>query len=164
MKSLVLNLDYNPLCVISHKRAVILSINNTGITVLSYYSNTVSSEKQTHKIPSVLLYNKYVYVKNSRGPSKKRILNRDGYVCQYCYLDIPKDLATIDHVIPTSRFTNKSDSNKWSNLVACCKKCNTFKGNRTPKEAGMKLLRSPKSSRHMTFNKDMPEEWQQFLA
>ena len=47
---------------------------------------------------------------------------------------------TLDHVLPRSRGGESS----WDNLVACCKKCNHRKGNRTPEESGMHLLRRPR--------------------
>ena len=38
---------------------------------------------------------------------------------------------------------SRGGGNTWTNLVACCSGCNVYKGNRTPKEAGMKLLNKP---------------------
>ena len=49
------------------------------------------------------------------------------------------DKLTIDHVIPRSR----GGKNDWLNLVTACKKCNQKKGNKTPEEAGMPLLKKP---------------------
>ena len=46
---------------------------------------------------------------------------------------------TLDHVYPKSRF----GPDIWENIVTCCKECNQFKADKTPKEAGMKLLRRP---------------------
>lgn len=63
------------------------------------------------------------------------ILRRDGYRCQYC----GKPGSTIDHVHPQSR----GGENTWWNLVAACFGCNNSKADRTPEEAGMKLLRTP---------------------
>lgn len=164
MKCLVLNLDYTPLCIVSYKRAIVLLMKNNNMIALSYYDNKkIHSEKQQYDVPSILLYQKYVQVKYCREPSKKRILTRDLYVCQYCNINIPSGQATVDHIIPLSRFKQRKDSNKWSNLVACCRKCNTFKGNRTPEEAGMKLIRKPKEAVTMAFDKNIPIEWREFL-
>jgi 5-methylcytosine-specific restriction endonuclease McrA len=57
---------------------------------------------------------------------------RDNNSCGYC----GKSANTVDHVIPRS----KGGGTTWENTVAACFKCNSRKGNRTPSEAGMKLL------------------------
>ncbi len=68
-----------------------------------------------------------------RRRESKRILERDFYRCRYCNSHI--DLA-IDHVIPVIQGGDNSESN----LVACCRQCNSRKGGRTPEQAGMVLL------------------------
>jgi 5-methylcytosine-specific restriction endonuclease McrA len=68
--------------------------------------------------------------------SRKRLFKRDNHQCGYC--SSQKNL-TIDHVIPKSR----GGSNGWNNLVTCCSRCNSFKGDKTPEEAGMKLRFKP---------------------
>lgn len=74
----------------------------------------------------------------SRGPawSKAGVLARDGRRCGYCGRD---HATTIDHVHPASR----GGTNTWTNTVACCYACNQFKQDRTPAEAGMRLLVTP---------------------
>ena len=47
---------------------------------------------------------------------------------------------TIDHIIPRGR----GGQDLWENLVAACKTCNQMKGNKTPEEAGMPLIKKPK--------------------
>ena len=42
-------------------------------------------------------------------------------------------------MIPRSRGGEMS----WENIVCCCVDCNARKGGRTPREAGMKLIRKP---------------------
>ena len=46
---------------------------------------------------------------------------------------------TIDHILPRS----KGGKNTWKNLVTACKKCNQKKGNKTPEQANMFLIRAP---------------------
>lgn len=92
------------------------------------------------KIPRVLILKYYVKVPHKKSfPSKKNILRRDKYICQYCGMDL-EDNATVDHVVPRYR----GGSNSWVNMVACCRDCNLAKGNKTPKEAGMTLRAKPK--------------------
>lgn len=79
-----------------------------------------------------------------RAREKKAITNRmlfkrDNYQCMYCgcqhsYLEL-----TRDHIIPTSR----GGRDIWENIVAACKRCNNFKADRAPHEAGMSLLAIP---------------------
>ena len=71
--------------------------------------------------------------------NRKNILVRDNYQCQYCGKKYPLGSMTIDHIIPRSR----GGTTEWTNAVSCCKKCNSKKGGRMPKEAGMKLISKP---------------------
>ena len=66
-------------------------------------------------------------------------MHRDHYTCQYCNTKTT-DL-TIDHVIPRSR----GGTDVWENVVASCQRCNVKKGDRTPKEASMHLLKHPRA-------------------
>ena len=70
--------------------------------------------------------------------SRKNVLVRDNYTCQYCN-KYSKSL-TVDHVVP--KFRGGQDS--WENLVAACKNCNQIKGEHTPEEVRMPLIRKPK--------------------
>lgn len=70
--------------------------------------------------------------------SRHSILARDGYTCQYCGTK-GREL-TIDHVVP--RWVGGPHT--WDNLVACCRRCNLKKGDKTPAQANMKLARKPK--------------------
>ncbi|MBC6417914.1 MAG: HNH endonuclease, partial [Prochloron sp. SP5CPC1] len=77
--------------------------------------------------------------------TRRNILERDRHTCQYCRYQ--GEGLTLDHIIPRSR----GGGDTWENLVAACVRCNIKKGNRTPKEASMKLLtrpRRPHSSLH----------------
>ncbi len=97
--------------------------------------------------------------------SRANLLVRDNYTCQYCGRSVknPKD-RTIDHVIPRSR----GGKTVWENVVLCCRKCNLRKGDRTPEEVGMKLIKRPKAPKwESIFMEDFPKEkkeiWRQFL-
>ena len=68
------------------------------------------------------------------------LYERDNGKCQYCSVRLPKTKATIDHVLPKSR----GGKNTWKNTVLSCKKCNERKDDRTPEEANMPLLTTPK--------------------
>ena len=94
--------------------------------------------------------------------TKKAILERDNYTCQFTGKKLEKSELTVDHLQPVSR----NGKNDWSNLVACDKTLNRKKGNKTLKEFGMKLIREPSkplpkvaASRIKPLHKD----WEMFL-
>lgn len=75
------------------------------------------------------------YVENNRVTTgrgrhvrhRQTVLSRDNYQCVYCG---STDQLTLDHVVPVSR----GGSDEIENLVACCQRCNSIKGARTPEE------------------------------
>ena len=72
--------------------------------------------------------------------TRKNIYERDNYTCQYTGQRLSSSELNIDHVVPRSR----GGRNTWENLVTCSVEANSRKGNRTPQEAGMKLIRRPR--------------------
>lgn len=106
-----------------------------------------SSRLEMHA-PSVIRLMEYRHIPHERRSlSRKNILLRDQYTCQYCAKVLAPASLTLDHVQPKSRHGDST----WDNLVACCKKCNHRKGSQTPEEAGMKLLKRPRAfSMHMS--------------
>jgi 5-methylcytosine-specific restriction endonuclease McrA len=97
--------------------------------------------------------------------SRKNLLLRDRYTCQFCGRAFPAHELTLDHVIPRSR----GGHTDWDNLVACCHKCNNLKGDRLPEEAGLKLLRPPRpftlhtSRQIMRMMGRSDERWRKYL-
>jgi 5-methylcytosine-specific restriction endonuclease McrA len=75
--------------------------------------------------------------------SRHNIYLRDGNRCQYCGHKFPSSDLSLDHVIPLSRGGNSS----WENVVCACLSCNVQKGNRTPQEASMRLIATPRKPR-----------------
>jgi 5-methylcytosine-specific restriction endonuclease McrA len=118
------------------------------------------------KVPEVIVLSKHdkVYIKDLRL-TKRNIYIRDRYKCQYTGKQLKFDEANIDHVIPRSR----GGKNTWSNLVVCTKEINSMKGDRTPAEAGLKLIKKPvKPSpdgphKLMDPKFNMPESWSKFI-
>ena len=61
--------------------------------------------------------------------------------------------------------TKKVSRTVWENIVSCCMACNTFKGDRTPAEAGMKLLKVPRKPGYLPSitvkmdSRNLPAEW-----
>ncbi len=97
--------------------------------------------------------------------SRKNVFHRDENTCQYCGEVRPRAELTVDHIIPRS----KGGRNTFTNIVAACKKCNSKKGDKTPEEAGMPLIKSPgtpkwKSHTGLPFSKAKRSYWDVFLG
>lgn len=168
MKTLILGVDYTPLSIVSMGRGITLS-ERDDVTVLKYYEEPAQSAGGPVRVPAVLLYSRYIKMVRAKDtPTKSKILLRDQYICQYCGIMLEGENATIDHVVPASRFKNRVDSNTWDNLVACCKKCNNKKGDKLPDAAGFTLRAKPKkpSYSHLSRRvmvKKIPKEWESFI-
>lgn len=163
MRTLMLNLDGMPLSVVNIRRAIVLDLNNSNVTVLRYYDKEILSSNGKVKIPAVMIYSRYININRKKTPSKRAIRMRDKNKCVYCEIDLHSDIFTIDHVIPVSRFKNKSAANTWENQVSCCRKCNHKKGNRTPEEANMKMLSKPQKMEILFLVDNIPEEWESYI-
>ena len=92
------------------------------------------------KIPATIRLRKFVHKKWKPPRFRKHVLfNRDGWKCQYCGCKLNSNTIEIEHVMPSSR----GGPTSWLNCVSACKPCNKQKSNKTPEEAGMKLLKKP---------------------
>jgi hypothetical protein len=117
------------------------------------------------KIPKVLVLCNYNKVPRKRPKfSPKAVWERDEGICQYTGKKLTPQEANIDHVIPRSR-GGKTD---WGNCVLTHKEVNSKKADRTPEEAGLKLIRKPQDPKELpsTFyirNKHNVREWDLFL-
>jgi 5-methylcytosine-specific restriction endonuclease McrA len=97
--------------------------------------------------------------------TRKNLMLRDQYQCQYCGKRPAMRELNVDHVLPRSR----GGEDSWTNLVISCRPCNLKKGRRTPIEAGMKLLSSPHKPRWTAAKQILLaahhpfDEWEPFL-
>ena len=133
---LVLNADYSPLNITSLQRGFVL-VDKGKAEIIKKGENDIVTTIGNFVRPVIIrLLNFIRYRPKNIKVNRRRIFKRDNSTCQYCG---SKKHLTIDHVMPRSR----GGGNTWTNLVACCSGCNVYKGNRTPKEAGMKLLNKP---------------------
>lgn len=136
MRTLVLNAGYEPLSIVSFKRAVVLVLAGKAV-VLASDGEPVCSAHTSVERPCVILLTRYVLVPFGRAISVSRrgVLRRDRHLCAYC----GRSASTVDHVLPRSR----GGADSWENLVACCVSCNNAKGNKTPDEIGWTLRVRP---------------------
>ncbi|RCK71747.1 MAG: HNH endonuclease family protein [Anaerolineae bacterium] len=159
---LVLNANFEPINVCTTRRAIMLVLSGKASLVMNGRGE-IHTVSRTYPRPSIIRLEQMV-----RRPrptvrlTKKEILRRDDYTCQYCGQRTP--YLTVDHVIPR-RFGGQY---VWENLVAACPACNHRKGSHTPEQVNMRLLRPPKAppanaaylfARHLAGN----EEWLPFM-
>jgi len=90
------------------------------------------------RVPTVVRLLKFDRIKrHAVRLSRRNIYLRDDYTCQYTGVKLPSSELNLDHVIPTSR----GGRTCWENLVCCSIEINERKGDRTPAEAGLTLIR-----------------------
>ncbi|MGZ0713096.1 HNH endonuclease (plasmid) [Coraliomargarita sp. W4R53] len=141
MRTLVLNAGYEPLAVVSFKRAIVLVMNEKAAVVEHTDDNPIKGTQRAYDRPAVIILTRYVRIPGGRNVpvTRRGVLRRDGHRCAYC----SKSASTIDHVMPRSR----GGAGSWENLVACCLRCNNVKGDRTPQEMNWVLRFAPRPPR-----------------
>jgi 5-methylcytosine-specific restriction endonuclease McrA len=162
---LVLNATFEPINVTAVRRALVLLFKGVAQAEETQTAE-VHSSSRTMAVPSVIRLLSYRHIpQQSRALSRKNILMRDKNTCQFCARIFTAPELTLDHVVPRSRGGRSS----WENLVACCYQCNNRKGDRTPEEAGVKLVRRPRpftlhtSRQLMRLMGHKDDKWQKYL-
>src|SRR5690606_27613318 len=135
-RALVLNATFEPLCVVSDRRAVVLVLGQTA-EVLHASDALMHSAHLVMAVPSVVRLRRFVRVpyRWNTPLNRRSIFARDGHRCQYC--DGPAE--SIDHVVPRSR----GGRHTWDNVVAACRPCNVRKRDRLLEETSMRLRQAP---------------------
>ncbi|MEW5993538.1 MAG: HNH endonuclease [Candidatus Zixiibacteriota bacterium] len=158
---LILNQNYEPLTITSARRAIVLMFQGKAEMIEKADGLLIRTVSTSYALPSVVRLWHYRKVPFKRTMlTRKNILTRDNHRCQYCGRS--KGSMTVDHVIP-KRLGGQED---WENLVCACSKCNNRKGDRTPEEAGMKLIRRPSRPTYITFiqrNYTIADQWRPYL-
>lgn len=184
---LVLDKSYRPILISSFKEVIgDVFLGNTFILPETYIPHTAEEwiehskthEHLQHTTPVVrtpncmmLVFDIVIekdYVATGKHMvkipcSRNNVIRRDNNTCQYCSAKLPRSSLTIDHVMPKSR----GGKYAWNNLSAACKKCNAKKADRTPSEAGMKLLSEPSKPNWQEFissGHNIKESWRPFLT
>lgn len=143
-RSLVLNATFEPLSVVSDRRAVVLVLDEKA-DLLHATRERWHAEHLEVEVPSVVRLRVHVRVPYRRiAPLTRRaVFVRDGHQCQYC----GRRAESIDHVVPRSR----GGTHSWENVVAACSPCNTSKRDRLVHETSMRLRRRPTAPRHLSW-------------
>lgn len=143
-RSLVLNATFEPLCVVSARRAVVLVMKEKA-EVVHASEERFHSERVAVDVPSVIRLTHYVKVpfRARAALNRRAVFARDGHRCQYC----GSTAENIDHVVPRSR----GGEHVWENVVAACRPCNARKEDRLIHEAGLVLRRRPAAPKELTW-------------
>ena len=136
--TLLLNATYEPLCVVSSRRAIVLVLAEKAISVHSA-PEEVHAETVVLPVPVVARLTRYVRVPYpAQVPlSRRAVFHRDASTCVYC----GGSATSIDHVVPRSR----GGTHTWDNVVAACRRCNHTKADRSLAELGWKLPHPPRT-------------------
>jgi len=139
--ALVLNADYRPLSYYPLSlwpwQEAIKAAFLDRVTIVAEYEQVVHSQRQTFRIPSVVVLKEYVKPQKRVAFTRFNLFLRDEFCCQYCGA---KGDLTFDHVLPRSR----GGITSWENVVAACSPCNLRKGSATLRQSGMHLARKPR--------------------
>jgi 5-methylcytosine-specific restriction endonuclease McrA len=136
MRTLVLNAGYEPLAVVTFRRALLLVLTGKA-SVLAEEGDPVVGPREVLGRPSVIVLHRYIKVpyREAANVTRRGVLRRDGHSCGYC----GRHASTVDHIQPRS----SGGQDTWENLVACCLTCNNAKGNKTLRQLGWTLRTVP---------------------
>jgi len=160
---LVLNQGYEPLNICRARRAVVLLYQGKA-EMLEDGTGFIHSVNHAFSVPSVIRLACLIKrPRHERKLTRLEVFHRDRYTCQYCGKETHQ--LTFDHVIPRYR----GGEHIWDNVVSACIRCNRRKAGKTPKEAGMRLIRHPSPPRgnalfYIPYHYlETHSEWQKYL-
>lgn len=159
-RALVLNATFEPIGVVSSRRAIVLALAEK-VDVLADTGAHVGSEHLRVPVPSVVRLRYFVKVPFERhAPLNRRaVFTRDNGRCQYCN----NTAESIDHIHPRSR----GGKHEWTNVVACCRRCNSSKGDRLLDECSLRLRRPPTAPAKYAWVAvaagNVPSDWTPYL-
>ena len=135
----VWNADYQPVSTTRIARAMAMIADGRAVIEEALPDKIIRHKNGEFLWPKIIRLLKYVKVPFKYGPetwSRQGVLRRDKHKCCFC----GKHATTIEHIMPKSR---GGDPRGWMNTAAACQPCNNKKGDRTLKEARMKLQFEP---------------------
>jgi 5-methylcytosine-specific restriction endonuclease McrA len=164
-RTLLLTQGYEPIQIISWQRAITL-LALDKVEVVEEYDAQIRAPSIIVRVPAVVRLRK-TFRRHAKPVkfSRVNIYARDGHRCQYCAMKCTTDELTYDHVVPRS----KGGRTSWENIVSACYACNRRKANRTPAEAGMKLLATPARPSWMpsvqirVSARSVPDAWRDYV-
>lgn len=161
MFALLLNASFEPLKVISARRAVMLILSGKAESVAPGTTPTLfRSATEAIEVPAVvrLKYQVKIPYRATVPLNRAALLARDNKTCQYCF----KAGNTIDHVVPRAR----GGEHRWENVVTACTRCNAKKDDKLLEELGWSLpVRpyAPKAWFYVVFRFELDPAWEPYL-
>lgn len=119
------------------KNLVLWSMGDMASVLRGGYRN--NGDWSRIDLPAIIAVQGRVKEKSVPRMTNSLLFSRDEYMCLYCGKRFLRNQLSRDHVIPQSR----GGPDTWENCVTACKRCNHYKSDRTPEEAGMELLAVP---------------------
>lgn len=161
---LVLNAGYEPLSLVSVRRAVVLLLREKA-ELLEATQQMLTGASYSMPVPLVIRLVHYVRLPHRRvPPTRAAIMLRDAFTCQYCGATPGRQELTVDHVVPRSR----GGRHDWANLATACKRCNQIKGSCLPEEVHMRLIRRPFEPTYVALvllsNPAAAEHWERLMG
>jgi 5-methylcytosine-specific restriction endonuclease McrA len=143
-----LNASYEPLQIISVRRAVVLLLQEKA-ELIEAARQQLRASSFSLDTPLVIRLVRYIRIPHRlKLPCSRRgVLARDRDTCQYCGVQPGRVNLTIDHVVPRSQ----GGITVWDNVVTACRECNRKKGGRTPEQAHMVLRVKPRQPQYVAF-------------
>ncbi len=133
-------LTWQEAVVLYARDVVVWTIGDPVRTVRGGWSRSTGL-RSCVELPSIIASRgEHLRIERSHYPLTNRTLfARDGNLCMYCGKPFAEAQLTRDHIVPKSR----GGRDRWTNVVAACRRCNQFKGHRSLEEAGMELIALP---------------------
>jgi len=149
------NYDFESWCEVSQFKRTFEPDGNDWVSTVNFYV-------AVPRIIRLLFYDRLP--RNEVKFNRRNIFARDRSRCQYCGKRFASSELSLDHVIPRSM----GGRSVWENVVCACTSCNAKKGGRTPKQAGMSLIRTPVKPKrnplvHIHLGHQRYRSWKQFL-
>jgi 5-methylcytosine-specific restriction endonuclease McrA len=169
---LVVDAGLQPVNIVSWRRAMCLLFSGEDddeppkVIEWSEDGAVITSPSRNYPLPSVIQLGSMLapWRRRPKFCRKNVLVGRDRCVCQYCGRQFSTEGLTLDHVTPRAQ----GGTTTWENTVAACVPCNQRKANRTPAQAGMRLVRRPIRPRDIMESevrqnpKGAPPEWKNY--
>ncbi len=137
-------IDYREAVRLYHAEQVAYDCGTRLYTVFGGYSS-IDGRRSRIEVNSIIATHG-----TSQGGSRDRgryvpplnnrtLFKRDANLCLYCGMRYMTRDLTRDHIKPLSR----GGTDSWTNVATACRRCNNYKGGRTPEQASMQLIAVP---------------------
>jgi 5-methylcytosine-specific restriction endonuclease McrA len=151
---------------ISREVAKTLRVSKQMLTWFELGLDDSDPDMYVVRVPAVIRLLGKVGRKKAVKFSRLNLLTRDRHTCQYCGDRKPTNELNYDHVVPRSQ----GGKTVWENIVMACYGCNSLKRDRTPEQAGMRLLNAPVRPKSLPIAalriealREVPDLWRSWL-